>query len=207
MSATAPPPVPVIEFSLASRGISKGLAQTRGAQFVVRGELADGPIYIGGYWKNVTSTTSGGEAGATVGVRAKVGGFNLAAGATLKMATSRAAGSDDKALELSGAISRKVGRLTPQLAVIWSPNDLGATGRSTFVEASAAYGLFSHTTVSAAIGRRYRVGGANYTAFNAGITQTLAKNFTADVRYYGTNRHGLGYTYQPGLVASVRARF
>ena len=207
MSAPSAIPIPAIEFSLASRGISKGLAQTRGPQFVVRGELANGPIYVDGYWKNVTSTTSTGEAGATVGVRTKAGGFNLTAGATLKIATSPAAGSDDKALELSGAISRKVGRLTPQLAVTWSPDDLGATRRSTFIEASAAYSLLSHTTVSAAIGRRDRVGGPNYTAFNAGITQTLAKNLTADLRYYGTNKHDLGYTYQPGLVASVRARF
>ena len=207
MSNVPPPPVPVIEFNLASRGISKGLSQTKGPQFVVRGELPTGSVYLGGYWKDVTSTTSGGEAGATIGVRTKRSGWNLAASATLKIATSPAAGSDDKALELAGAVSRKFGRVTPQLAVTWSPDDLGATGRSLFVEGSASYSVLPHTTVSAAVGRRDRVGGADYTAFNAGITQTLSRNFTADLRYYGTNKRGLGYTYHPGLVASVRARF
>src|SRR6476661_7997939 len=97
--SSLPPSVPVIEFNLASRGISKGLAQTHGPQFVVRGEVPTGPFYVGGYWKNVTSTTSDGEAGAIIGVRKKAGGFNLAASATLKIATSPAKGSDDKALE------------------------------------------------------------------------------------------------------------
>jgi len=207
MTNLPPPPVPAIEFDLASRGISKGLAQTKGPQFLVRGELAHGPIYVGGYWKNVTATTSGGEAGAIVGIRTKAAGFNLAASATLKIATSPSAASDDKALELAGTVSRKIGRLTPQVTVIWSPDDLGGTRRSTYVEASAAYALFSNTTLSAAVGRRDRVGGADYTAFNAGITQKLTKNVAADLRYYGTDKRHLGYTYQPGLVAALRARF
>jgi len=207
MSSLAPPPIPVIEFSLATRGISKGLAQTTGPQFVARGELPAGHFYVAGYWKNVTSATSDGEAGAIIGLRTKAHDFSLAASTTLKIAISPAAGSDDTALELSGTISRKMGRVTPQLAVTWSPDDLGTTRRSTFVEASASYALFPHTAISAAIGRRDRLGGANFTAFNAGITQTLSRNFTADLRYYGTGRHDLGDTYQPGLIASLRARF
>ena len=207
MSSAPPPPIPVIEFSLASRGISKGLSQSDGPQFAVRGELPRGPLYVGGYWKNVTSTSSGGEAGAIIGLRKKAAGFSLAASATLKIATSPAAASDDKALELAGTVSRKFGRLTPQLALIWSPDDLGPTRRSFFVEASASYSLLPHTIVSAAIGRRDRVVGADYTAFNAGVTQTLSHNLTADLRYYGTNKRGLGYTYHPGLIGSVRARF
>ena len=206
--STAPAlPPPVIEFSLANRGVSKGLSQSDGPQFVVRGELSRGPLYLGGYWKNVTSTSSEGEAAAIIGVRKSAGGFNLAASAALRIATAPTAGSDDKALELAGTVSRKFGRWTPQLAAIWSPDDLGSTKRSLYVEASAAYSLLPHTTVSAAIGRRDRVVGADYTAFNAGVTQALSRNFTADLRYYGTNKRGLGYTYHPGLIGSVRARF
>lgn len=205
--SNVPPPLPVIEFSLASRGISKGLAQTRGPQFVARGELPVGPLYVGAYWKNVTSPTSKGEAGALIGLRTKVQGFSIAASATLKIATSALPGTDSQSLELNGTVSRKMGRLTPQIAVTWSPDDLGSTGRTTYVEASAGYKVFHHTTISAAIGRRDRQGGHDYTAFNAGITQALSPRFTADLRYYGTDRHGLGYTYQPGLIASIRARF
>lgn len=201
-----PPPVPAIEFSLASRGASKGLAQTRGPQFIARGEVSAGSFYVSGFWKNITSPTSDGEAGASIGVRTKSAGFNLSASATLRIATSASAGTDNRSLDLSGAVSRKMGRLTPQVLVIWSPDDLGSARRSTYAEASAAYGS-PRTNVSVAIGRRARQNGLDYTAYNAGITQTLGRHFTADLRYYRTDRHHQGYTYQPGLIATVRARF
>jgi hypothetical protein len=197
----------MIEFSLASRGISKGLAQTRGPQFIARGEVSVGSVYVGGFWKNITSTTADGEAGASIGARTKSAGFNLSASATLRIATSGAAGSDNQAFELSGAVSRKVGRLTPQVLVIWSPDDLGAPRRSIYAEASTAYSLSPSTNVSVAVGHRARQNGLDYTAFNAGITQTLGRHVTADLRYYRTDRHHQGYAYQPGLVGSVRARF
>jgi hypothetical protein len=207
VSAVPPPPVPAFEFSLASRGISKGLAQTDGPQFVGRAEIPAGPVYIAGYWKNVTSTTSKGEAGLSIGVRTKAAGFNLAASATARIATSAVEGADNEALELSGSVSRKMGRLTPQFSITWSPDDLGPARRSTYAEASAAYGFSPHTSVSVAVGHRDRQNGLSYTAFNVGVTHTVGRHLTADLRYYRTDRHHLGYTYQPGLIASVRARF
>jgi predicted porin len=207
VSAVPPPPVPAFEFSLASRGISKGLAQTDGPQFVGRAELSAGPLYVGGLWKNVTSTTAKGEADLSIGVRTKAAGFNLAGSATARFATSAVQGADNEALELSGSVSRKMGRLTPQFSVTWSPDDLGPARRSTYAEASAAYGFSPRTSVSLAIGHRDRQNGPSYTAFNVGVTHTVGRHLTADLRYYRTNKHDLGYTYQPGLVASVRARF
>ena len=202
-----PPAVPAIEFSLASRGVSKGLAQTRGPQFIARGEVSVGSVYVGGFWKNITSPTSDGEAGASIGVRTKSAGFNLSASATLRIATSAAAGGDNQSLDLSGTVSRKMGRLIPQVLVIWSPDDLGSARHSTYAEASTAYALSPRTNVSVAIGHRARQNGLDYTAFNAGITQTLGRHVTADLRYYRTDKHHQGYTYQPGLIATVRARF
>ena len=76
-----PPPDPGIEVVIASRGISKGLAQTDGPQMLVRPEVAFGPVYIGGYAKNVTSATLDGEAGPVAGFRTSAGGFDLAGSA------------------------------------------------------------------------------------------------------------------------------
>ena len=45
----AAPPQPSIEIVVASRGISKGLAQTNGPQLVVRPEIAFGKLFVGGY--------------------------------------------------------------------------------------------------------------------------------------------------------------
>jgi opacity protein-like surface antigen len=182
-----PPPVPTIEFSLASRGMSKGIAQTTGPQFLARGELGFGPIYVGGYVKNVDSTSADGEAGASLGLRKNFAGFDLAASATLKLAIDPSSGSDDRALEISASAARKLGRLTPRLSVVWSPDDLGSTRRTSFAEAGVGYRLAKTLTASAAVGRREREGGLDYMAWNAGLAWNPVKPLTLDARYYDTD--------------------
>lgn len=201
-----PPPVPAIEFVLSSRGISKGLAQTTGPQALVRGELAFGPIYVGAYAKNVTSSSAEGEAAALVGLRTGVGGFDLSASAAWKRAVDAVAGSDKNALEMNGTVSRKMGRFTPKVSVTWSPDDVGGTGRTTFAEAGLAYKVSKSITASTALGRRERTGGADYTAWNAGVAWAPVKNLTLDARYYDTNG-GDAQPFRARAVASARLKF
>ena len=200
-----PPPVPAIELNLSSTGMSKGLAQTDGPQFLGRGELAFGHVYLGGYGKNVTSSTSEGEAGLLVGVRTSAAGFDLALSATGKRAINPAAGSDKTALELSGSVARKLGALTPRVSLVWSPDDLGSTGRTLFAEAGVGYKLAKGWTASAAVGRRERTGGPDYTAWNAGLAWNPEKHFTLDARYYDTDG-GDTHPFKPRLVVSGRIR-
>ena len=202
-----PTPDPAIEISLASRGISKGLAQTEAAQLLVRGELAFGPAYLGAYAKNVSSPTSDGEAGLLAGFRTRAGGFDIAGSAALKQSVAPVGAVDDDALELAGSVSRRIGAVTPRLSVTWSPDELGSTGRSLFVEAGASWRVASGASVSAAAARRERDGGPDYSAFNLGASYTFARRFTFDLRWYDTDRSGLGEIYRGRLVGSVRARF
>lgn len=206
MSQALPPSPPTIQVSVASRGISKGIEQTDGPQAVVQAELPVGPIYFAVSAKNVTSTTAKGKGGLTAGIRTKFAGLNLSASATWGIAISPVSGSDSQSLELAGSLARKFGNCKPQLSMIWSPDDLGSTQRSFFYEASAAYSVSSKTSIGAAVGRRERTGGLDYTEFNLGITHKLIPHITADLRYYGSDKHNLGYTYQPGLIASVRVK-
>ena len=201
-----PPPVPQIEFSLASRGMSKGLAQTTGPQVLVRGELGFGRVYAGGYAKNVDSSTADGEAGLSLGLRTKAADFDLAASATLKLAIDPSPGSDSQALELGASAARKLGRLTPRLSVVWSPDDLGGTRRTVFAEAGASYKLASTLTASAALGRRERGGGPDYYAWNAGLAWSPAKPITLDARYYDTDG-GDAQPFRARGVATARVRF
>jgi hypothetical protein len=200
-----PPPVPAIEFNLSSRGISKGLAQTKGPQLLARGELGFGRVYLGAYAKNVTSSSAEGEAGALVGVRTSAAGFDLAASAAWKRAIDPAPGSDVNALEVNGTISRK-GRVTPKLSITWSPDDVGSTGRTVFAEGGVSYKIASAWTASAAVGRRERSGGPDYTAWNAGLAWSPAKPITLDLRYYDTD-HGDEQPYRARVVAAARVRF
>ncbi|HEX9931590.1 MAG TPA: porin [Allosphingosinicella sp.] len=202
-----PPPDPGIEMVIASRGISKGLAQTEGPQVLVRPEAAFGPFHVGGYAKNVTSPSLDGEAGPVAGFRTSAGGFDLNGSATLKLAVAPVEPTDGEALELTVSASRRFGAATPRLSLTWSPDDLGSTGRSTYAEASAAWKLGGAVTLNAAYALRERDGGADYRAFNAGIAYRLADPLTAELRWYDTDRSGLGEPYRGRLVGSLRARF
>jgi len=200
------PPVPVIEFNLASTGMSKGIAQTKGPQFLARGELGFGALFLGAYVKNVDSSTSDAEAAALVGVRTRAAGLDLAASAAWKRAIDPAPGSDRNALEVSATASRKFGRMTPRISVVWSPDDLGGTRSTVFAEAGASYGLASSLSASAAFGLRRRGGGPDYNAWNAGLTWNGLKPLSIDLRYYDTNG-GSAQPFRARAVISARARF
>jgi hypothetical protein len=186
--------------------MSKGVAQTNGLQLLARGELGVGALFVGLYGKSVDSASSRGEAGAFVGLRAKAGEFDLAASAALKRAIDSPSGSDRKALELSAAASGRLGRLAPRLSVIWSPNDVGSTGRSVFTEAGASCRLSSPLSASAAFGRRVRGSGPDYFAWNLGVSWQALKSLAIDLRYYDTDG-GRSETYRARGVLSARARF
>ena len=201
-----PPPDPSIEISIASRGYSKGLAQTEGVQVVARPELAFGPVSLGAYAKNVDSSTAEGEAGTSVGLRTSTAGFDLAASATWKMAIEPHGTLNDDALELFGSVGRRFGPVNARLSLTWSPNDLGSTNETLWAEAGLTYTLRPGTALVANIGRRERDGGPDYTAFNVGLTQALPRGFSADVRWYDTNRSGRGDAFEGRLVATLRLR-
>ena len=202
-----PPPDPAAEVVLATRGMSKGIAQTDGPQFLARGELGFGAIYVGAYAKNVSSPTSDGEAAALVGVRTKVRGFELSASAALKRSIAPVGNVDSSALEVIGGLSRKIGRVTPRISVTWSPDDLGSTKRTLFAESGLGFVVDPDTSISAAVGRRERRGGPDYTTFNLGVARAFGGKLTFDARYYDTNKSGLGSPYKGRLVGSARLRF
>ena len=202
-----PPLQPHIEISLASQGISKGVRQTEGPQLVVRPELGIGPMTIAGYWKNVDSANAEGEGGLSAGLRHSLGGFDFSVGAAWKFNTSVRGPYDGEAAEFVGTVSRRFGPVTARASLTYSPDELGSTGESFYWEGGATYALRSNTRISAAVSRRERDGGPDYTAFNVGVTQTLWRGISADLRYHDTGENELGEIYEGRVVASLRARF
>lgn len=200
------PAVPVIEFNLSSTGMSKGIAQTSGPQVLARAEVGFGKLFIGGYAKNVDSSTSEGESAAVAAFRASAAGFDLGMGAAFKRAIDPAPGSDKSAFELNATAARKLGRVTPRVSVVWSPDDLGSTRQTVFAEAGASYRLSPLISASAAFGRRERGGGSDYYAWNAGVTWQALKRLSADLRYYDTDA-GSSQPFRARAVLSARAKF
>ncbi|HEU4958699.1 MAG TPA: TorF family putative porin [Sphingomicrobium sp.] len=202
-----PPPDPGIEFVVASRGMSKGIAQTEGPQALVRPYVQLGPVQLAAQWKNLSSPTAGGEASAILSIAPKLGQFQLNASAAYKLNTGVRGPTDNKSWEFTGTVSRKFGKLSLRIHTIYSPDDLGSAERSLFVEGGPTLEIGKSTRISAAIGRRDRINGDDYTAFNAGIARTIFKGMTLDARYYGTNRSDLGEFLEDRLVVSARMSF
>lgn len=72
-----PPLDPGIEIVVASRGMSKGIAQTEGPQLVAKPFIQLGPVQFGGQWKNVSSAVADSEGSAFASVSPKLGQFLL----------------------------------------------------------------------------------------------------------------------------------
>jgi hypothetical protein len=202
-----PPPNPGIEFVVASRGMSKGIAQTDGPQALVRPFVQLGPVQVGAQWKNLTSPVAGGEASTFIALAPKLGQFQLNGSAAYKLQTGVNGPTDNKSWEFTGSVTRKFGKVSLRVAAIYSPDDLGGAKRSLFVEGGPTLEIGKTTRISGAIGRRDRVKGDDYTAFNAGISKTLFNGVTLDARYYGTNQSDLGEFLEDRLVVSARMSF
>ncbi len=202
-----PPVTPHIEIVVASEGMSKGLAQTESGQALARIELASGGLYAGGQIKNITSPSAEAESALFVGWRGRVDGFDLNGSATYKRWLWTHGPGDGEALELSVAASRTRGRVTPRIALTYSPDELGATAESLYAEGGASVRLTSSTSLSASVARRERALQLDYTAFNAGVTHAFGGHFSADLRIHDTDRSGLSRAYRPRVVLVLRARF
>jgi len=203
-----PPPDPSIQIELASRGISKGLAQTTGPQLVVRGGLTFGVFSAEASGKNIDSNDdSGVESYLSAGVAIKKSGFDLSARGGLKSVHGIAGQVDRRAFEMRVEAGRQFGPVRALATMIYSPNDTGGTRSALFVEGGLSFEARKGTRIGARIGRRERDLAPDYTAYNVGITQDIIPQVSADLRVYDTNSGELGYAFHRRLVGSLRAKF
>lgn len=202
-----PPPDPGIEFVVATRGMSKGVAQTEGPQMIVKPFVQLGPAQVGAQWKNVSSAVAGGEAAIFANVAPKLGEFQLNLGVSYKFQTGVKGPTDDKSWEFNSAVTRKFGKVSMRISALYSPDDLGGAKRSIFVEGGPTVEIDKNTRISGAIGRRDRVDADDYTAFHVGVTRTIFKGVTLDARFYGTNRSDISEFFDDRFVATARMGF
>jgi len=198
---------PGVEIVVASHGMSKGVSQTEGPQIVSKAYLQRGDVQLGGQWKNVNSSAASGEAAAFVGFSRKLGTLQLSASAAYKLQTGVIGKADSDSFEFTGAVSRKFGRVSLKASAVFSPDDLGSAKRSLYLEGGPSLDIGKSLRLSANIGHRSRVNGPDYTSFNAGASYSIFKGFSADLRYYRTNRAELGDVYRQRLVISGRLAF
>jgi uncharacterized protein (TIGR02001 family) len=201
-----PPPKPAFEMLLASRGMSKGISQTEGPQLIAKGSLRLGDLQLGAQWKNVSSPSASGEAAVFANGAHKFGSLQVNAGVAYKFQTGVRGKTDSTSIELSAGASRKFRSVTLRANAIYSPDDLGSARRSLFVEVGPVVQAGRGWTLSAAVGRRSRERGTDYTAFNAGVSKSIG-GLQLDMRYYDTDRSGIGSPYRGRLVGAIRVGF
>ena len=195
-----PPFDPGLEMVVSSRGMSKGIEQADEPQVIPKAYVDIGVLEFGGQWKNVTSSTGTGEASAFVSASHDLGPYSFSIGAAYKVQTGAVPGADTDSLELSAGASRSFGRLSVAANAYYTPDDLGNTRRSLYVEAGPAFALTKTLRLSANVGRRTRVNGADYLAGSIGFTKTFARHLGIDLRLYQTNRRDLGDVYRRRVV-------
>lgn len=202
-----PPPDPGIEISFASTGMSKGISQTDGAQIVARGELAFGKIFVAALGKNLTSPSTEGEMQLSAGGRFKLQRADVTVSVAYKRWLDTSGNPDEEAAELIVSASQAMGKFSPRAQLIYSPDELGSTTYSIYAEAGLGWKPMSDLTLGVNVGRRRRGNGLEYTSFNAGASYALNRNFTAELRFYDTDRSNIDSPFKRRLVAALRAKF
>jgi uncharacterized protein (TIGR02001 family) len=199
-----PPIVPAFEITVATQGMSKGLLQSDGVQFVPRLLLKAGKFQAGGQWKNISTNSAKGEASLFAGLAGKAGTFDLNVTASFKRLTSPRGSGNRSSLEFVGGVGRKFGPVALKVTATYSPDDFGGTRQSLYVEGGPSLDLPWQLKASAALGHRLRARNSNYTSFNAGLSRAIGKKLTADVRYYDTDRGELGENFDNRVVGSIK---
>ncbi len=204
-----PPPDPTIQIELATTGISKGLAQTRGPQLLVRPGLSFGVLSLEASAKNIESSNGddGVESYFSAGVATKAGGFDFSGRGGVKSVHGIDRQADRRAFEMRLEAARKFEAVRATATLTYSPDDTGSTKSAAFLEGGLAWDVRKGTRIGARLGRRERSMAPDYTAYNVGITQDIIPQLAADVRVFDTGSSELGYAYKRRLVASLRAKF
>lgn len=197
-----PPPDPGFEISLASSGMSQGLAQTEGPQIRPRAYVRVGAAQIGAQWRNIDSPQAGGVAALFLKLDGKLGPNRFEAIAAYRIRTGIKQPHDSRAWEFGAAATRHMGRLVMRIGAEYSPDDFGS-GRSLYIESGATFELDRSTAVSAGAGRRERDRDPDYTSFNAGISKRLREGLTIEARYYRTDRSELGARFGERMVVAA----
>lgn len=203
MPFDAPPPAPAVEIVASSSGTSKGLRETDDLQVRADVRVDIGDARFGVNFKNVDGV--GGEGQAYAKVTKDVMGFTVTGTGTYKRNSDVVAGYDAQAFEGAVSLARAIGPVATSVTATYSPNDLGLTGESLYVEGAAGLAVADGTVLSAGAGKRWRENGLDYTAWNVGVVQNVAKNVKVDVRYFDTNQQG--WAYAERVTASVRFSF
>lgn len=190
---------------VASEYIGKGVGKSNG-EIAPYGsvEIGAGPAYAS-VFASTAELSQGADAETitTLGWRPTAGDVKFDLAVLNRDLPGSRAGVDSNYFEYQADASRAFGRVAARLRVNYSPDGFAATREAWWIELQGSTALDARTKASVAVADRSADGGAEYTAWNAGVKRRLTDQVALDVRWFDTDAHALGEPYEGRLVASL----
>lgn len=139
----------------------------------------------------------------TVGYRTDFGGYGLDLAVINRDLPGSRKGIDANYTEYQIDASRKFGPVSSRLRVNYTADGFAATQEAWWIELQGGVALDRKTKATVAVADRSADGGASYTAWNAGVKRKLPHDLAFDLRWYDTDGHRFGDTYDGRLVAAL----
>lgn len=188
---------------------SKGASKSGAAPYIfaeMQWNDASG-FYADLEFETIDSSGSYVETEAEAGWQYSAFGFDFDTSASHKWRVGAVAGHDDAAWEYQFDVIRDFGDVDTRFRVEHSPDGLGSTRASTWVEGRVRFPLAERLKASVTLGLREQDNAPDYTGWNAGVAWALTDTTAFDLRWHGTDVQDQGGQYEDALVASVLVSF
>jgi len=188
---------------------SKGASKS-GSDPYVFGEVqwnTAGGFYADTEFETIQSSGSQLETEAEAGWQFAAAGLAFDASASHRWRPGANAGQDATAWEFQFDVMRDFGLVDTRLRLEHSPDGLGSTRATTWVETRLRWPVADRLRASVTLGRREQDNAPDYTGWNAGVAWALTDTTALDLRWHGTDVRDEGAQYDDALVASVLLGF
>lgn len=116
-------------------------------------------------------------------------------------------GHDDAAWELQFDVMRDFGAVDARLRLEHSPDGLGSTLATTWVETRLRWPVADRMRASVVLGRREQQNAPDYNGWNVGLAWALNDTTALDLRWHGNDAEAGDTQFEDALVASVMLSF
>jgi len=197
------------QVGVASEYVGKGLGKSDGNPSVFgSAEVEGGDIYASVFASSAElSAGAHAEVITAVGYRPEFAGFDFDLQVMNRDLPGSNPGYDSNYWEYQADASRKIGSVSTRFRVNYTPDGAGATREAWWVELQGGVAIDSKTKATAAVADRTADGGADYVAWNAGVKRKLTDKIALDVRWYDTDGHSFGESYEGRLVGALSFSF
>ncbi|HYE44705.1 MAG TPA: TorF family putative porin [Caulobacter sp.] len=198
-----------VKLTAASEYISKGTGKSGGDPALQVDAAYDfGPV-TAGVWASNAEVSQGGDSELQLYVASEheLGPVKIDLRGMLKHMPGTDEAFQDSWFEARADATVPVAGTDLRLRVEYSPDNYAATEAAWWVELQASRKLAEGWKASAAYGVREQDGGADYRAWNAGVTWRATDRLAFDLRWYDTDSHQRGENYDGRAYVSATLSF